>query len=88
MFFPDFDIVTCQLPMSPKFSHGVNYDMCAIPEESGMDFLSIPANDCAAQLTAMDAVSAIVLFFGVFRNYNFKVQFATYNMLTGEVVNL
>ena len=57
-FYPDFDIVTCQLPMSPKFNYGVYNDMCAIPEESGMDLLSIPANECAAQLTAMDAVSA------------------------------
>lgn len=48
--------------MSPKFNHGVNNDMCAIPEESGMDLLSIPANECAAQLTAMDAVSANLLF--------------------------
>ena len=48
--------------MSPKFIHGVNNDMCAIPEESGMDLLSIPANECAAQLTAMDAVSAKLLF--------------------------
>lgn len=44
--------------MSPKFNYGVYNDMCAIPEESGMDLLSIPANECAAQLTAMDAVSA------------------------------
>lgn len=66
-FFPDFDIVTCQLPMSPKFNHGVNNDMCPIPEESGMDLLSIPANECAAQLTAMDAVSATVSYcFDVF----------------------
>lgn len=53
--------------MSPKFNHGVNNDMCPIPEESGMDLLSIPANECAAQLTAMDAVSATVSYcFGVF----------------------
>lgn len=53
--------------MSPKFNHGVNHDMCPIPEESGMDLLSIPANECAAQLTAMDAVSATVSYcFGVF----------------------
>lgn len=58
-FSPDFDIVTCQLPVSPKLNHGVNNDMCAIPEESGMDLLSIPARECAAQLTVMDAVSAI-----------------------------
>ncbi|KAL9988919.1 hypothetical protein ACROYT_G003414 [Oculina patagonica] len=53
----DFDIVTCQLPVSPKFNHGVNDKMCAIPEEtdSKMDLLSIPPNECAAQLTAMDA---------------------------------
>lgn len=49
--------------MSPKFNHGVYNDMCAIPEESGMDLLSIPANECAAQLTAMDAVS-VNLFLG------------------------
>ena len=61
-FISDFDIVTCQLPMSPKFNNGVNNDMCAIPEESGMDLLSVPANECAAQLTAMDAVSAILVF--------------------------
>lgn len=46
--------------MSPKFNHGVNDDMCAIPEESEskLDLLSIPPNECAGQLTAMDAVSA------------------------------
>ena len=49
--------------MSPKFNHGVNNDMCAIPEESGMDLLSIPADECAAQLTMMDAVS-VILFCG------------------------
>ena len=74
--------------MSPKFNHGVNSDMCAIREESGMDLLSIPADECAAQLTAMDAVSAILLFGSNLKYYNFKVQVTTYSMLTGQVVNL
>jgi len=37
--------------------------MVAIPEESEMNLLSIPADECAAQLTAMDAVS-VMLFCG------------------------
>ena len=49
--------------MSPKFNHGINNDMVAIPEESEMNLLSIPADECAAQLTAMDAVS-VMLFCG------------------------
>ena len=39
--------------------YGVKEDMSVIPEEfTDLDLLSIPSNECAEQLTAMDAVSA------------------------------
>lgn len=51
----DIDIITCPLPVSPKF--GFQDDMCSIPEEneSCLDFLTLPPNECAEQLTMMDA---------------------------------
>ena len=75
IFGLDFDIVTCQLPVSPKFDHGINNDMSAIPEESDskMDLLSIPPSECASQLTGMDAVSANLLFKKVFYFLNIIV---------------
>ncbi|RMX60165.1 hypothetical protein pdam_00010093, partial [Pocillopora damicornis] len=51
----DIEIITCPLPVSPKF--GFQDDMCSIPEEteSCLDFLTQPTNECAEQLTVMDA---------------------------------
>ena len=59
LFALDIEIITCPLPVSPKF--GFQDDMCSIPEEteSCLDFLTQPTNECAEQLTVMDAVSFI-----------------------------
>ena len=79
-FALDIDIVTCQLPVSPKFNLGQD-DMCPIPEEteSSLDFLTLPPHECAEQLTVMDAVSLhCYIFVSCIEIYDFSFKWQCY----------